>query len=105
MRIQKVMLWSLLLCLLQGCVNLNKNPAENLLGKWQVNMAGIDLMVEYSETMVQIGENAPVSYSLAGNELSFLNGGSQKRIIFFKGKNEMIQTDPLTNTERVYSRM
>ncbi len=102
---KKIVLVGMVLTLLQGCVNMNANPAEHLLGRWQVDMAGVELMVEYTETTVQIGDNAPVAYTLSGNELSFANGGSQKRIIMFSSKSEMIQTDPLTNTERTYTRL
>ena len=105
MSINKVVLWSMLLCLLQSCSSMTSNPATQLLGKWQVEMAGVNLVVEYSETMVQIGNNQPVSYTLTENELTFLEGGSQKRVIRFSGENEMIQADPLTGTERVYTRL
>ena len=95
----------MVLALLHGCVNLNANPAEQLLGKWQVDIAGVELIVEYTQTSVQVGDSAPVPYALTGNQLTFTNGGSQKRVIMFSSKREMTQTDPLTQTERIYTRL
>jgi len=105
MWIRKLVFGSMLLCLLQGCASLTTNPATQLIGKWQVEMAGVKLLVEYTGDMVQIGNNEPVTYTLNDAELSFENGGSQKRLIRFSGRNEMIQTDPLTGTERIYTRI
>lgn len=84
---------------------MTSTPATQLLGTWQVEMAGVDLVVEYSEITVQIGGNAPVPYKLDGDELTFVDGGSQSRMIRFSGKNQMVQTDPLTGTERTYTRL
>ncbi|MFT4712487.1 MAG: hypothetical protein ACJAVI_001323 [Candidatus Azotimanducaceae bacterium] len=105
MLIKKMVLWSMLLCFLQSCTSTTSNPATQLLGSWQVEMAGINLIVEYSEIMVQVGGNAPVQYKLEGDELTFVDGGSQKRMIRFPGKDQMVQSDPLTGTERVYTRL
>ena len=104
MRIKKLVLWGMLLCLLQSCTSVTSSPATQLLGAWRVEMAGVNLVVEYTEIMVQIGGNAPVPYNLVGDELTFLDGGSQSRIIRFSGKNQMVQTDPMTGTERTYTR-
>ncbi len=105
MWIRKLVLISMVLALLHGCVNLNANPAEQLLGKWQVDIVGVELIVEYTQTTVQVGDSAPVPYALTGNQLTFTNGGSQKRVIMFSSKREMTQTDPLTQTERIYTRL
>ncbi len=105
MWIKKLVLMSMVLASLYGCVNLNTNPAEQLLGQWQVGIAGVDLLVEYTQNTVQVGDSDPVPYTLSGNMLTFTNGGSQQRVITFTNKREMIQTDPLTNTSRIYTRL
>ena len=69
MWIRKLVLVSMVLALLHGCVNLNANPAEQLLGKWQVDIAGVELIVKYTQTTVQVGDSAPVPYALTGNQL------------------------------------
>ena len=46
MWIRKLVLISMVLALLHGWVTLNANPAEKLLGKSQVDIAVVELIVE-----------------------------------------------------------
>ena len=93
--------------LLHGCVTSvdTRSSHEKLLGSWQSNIGGFPLVTEYTETMVKVGNNDSVIYELSDNQLSFAQGGSQKRILSFPKKNLMIQVDPLTNTRHEFVRI
>lgn len=89
---------------LQGCVT-NRLAADLLIGKWQSDLGGFPVLVEYSESTVTVGNHASTGYQLENDQLTFADGGNQVRILSFPGRNEMIQFDPLTGTRHEFRRL
>jgi hypothetical protein len=96
---------AVMLMFLQGCTLMGPAPEEAILGSWQASVGTFPIVVTYSVDNVQVGSNTPVSYSLDGNRLSYADGGSQVRLISFSGTEEMIQIDPVTDTEHRFVRL
>ncbi|MFT5210957.1 MAG: hypothetical protein ACI9CE_002688 [Flavobacterium sp.] len=104
---QKVRKLILLLAvaLLQSCLSMKANTAEQMLGKWQSKVGDFPIVIEYREATVKIGENAPVSYKLEGDQLIFTDSGAQIVTISFTNKNEMIHQNQLTGTQQILTRI
>ncbi len=95
----------LILLILGGCSTLRVEPATDILGKWTTNLSGFPVTVLYTDATVQVGSALPVPYTLAGDELRFVGGDSQVRLVSFPSRSAMLQVDPLTGTEQRYSRV
>ena len=91
--------------LLQSCISMKVKPSEQMLGKWQSIVGGFPIVVEYNETSVKIGKNAPIPYLLEGDQLKFADAGAQSVVISFTNKDEMVQLDQLTGTSQVLTRI
>ena len=91
--------------LTSSCASLNIAPAKTLVGQWQTQLGGFPVLMEYTASAVSVDNQAPVTYTLAGDRLSFSEGGQQVRILSFPSKNQMIQLDPMTGTEHRFDRL
>jgi hypothetical protein len=91
--------------LTSGCVGLSLEPAKALVGRWQTQMGGFPMQVEYTANAVSVDNQAPVVYELVGDRLSFSQGSTQVRILSFPTKSQMIQLDPMTGTEHRFDRL
>jgi len=94
-----------LLGLLQSCAIFSVSPQKAIVGDWTSKVGGFPVRVTYSDSTVQIGENAPVNYVLADGQLIVAEDVGQTRTVSFPSKNEMVQLDPLTGTEHAFSRV
>jgi hypothetical protein len=88
-----------------ACSSFGGNPAERLAGEWRTEVAGFRVTVVYSDDTVRVGQSEPVPYVLEGDRLSFVDGGSQVRILSFPSRDEMVQTDPMTGTQHAFVRL
>jgi len=95
----------ILVVTLQGCVTTSLNIADQIIGQWQSNIGGFPLIVEYSNSNVQVGTSEPVAYQLSGSELTFADGAGQVRLVSFPDKNRMFQMDPITGTSHEFKRV
>lgn len=95
---------SLSLLMLSGCAVFRPDPGEEIIGRWQTNVGGFPVTVEYTEEVVRVGNHPGVPYQLEGDRLTFNQGGSQERIVNFPSGDEMIQTDPMTGTRHRFVR-
>lgn len=95
----------LITLLLQGCAALGPKPADAIIGQWQTQVGNFPVFVTYQVDTVQSGTNLPVPYGLAGNQLTYADGGQQVRLLSFPAEGEMIQLDPITGTEHRFSRL
>lgn len=93
------------LFMLEGCSLFGADPAERILGKWQYQVAGLPVVVEYDEKTVRVGNNPPVGYMLDGDRLTFAMGEDQVRIVSFPSRDEMVQEDPVTGTVQRFRRL
>ena len=91
--------------LLQSCISMTVNTAEQMQGIWQSKVGGFPIVVEYNDTTVKIGDNKPVLYQLDGDQLTFADGGTQLIVISFTGNDEMTQINQLTGTSQVFTRI
>tara|TARA_R110002072_G_scaffold3830_9_gene27438 strand:+ start:977 stop:1306 length:330 start_codon:yes stop_codon:yes gene_type:complete len=91
--------------LLQGCTAMGPRPAEAILGSWQTTVGKFPMVVTYDLDTVQSGSNSPIAYEIAGDELTYAQGGKQVRMVSFTSAGEMIQTDPITGTVHHFSRV
>ena len=91
--------------LLQSCISMKANTAEQMLGKWQSKVGGFPIFIEYSEATAKIGENSPVSYQLDGDQLIFADSGAQIVVISFTNKDEMVQQNQFTGTQQIFTRI
>ncbi len=95
----------LLLALVSGCSTFGRSAGDAIVGRWSSEVGGYPVVVSYDGSMVTVDGASPVAYMLDGNELSFDGGGSQVRIVRFPSRSEMIQSDPMTGAEYLYTRI
>lgn len=95
----------LIVMFVAGCSTLRVEPAEAILGRWSSEVGGYPVTLVYAESTVTVDGSDPVPYLLDGNELRFTGGGSQVRLLSFPSRLEMVQTDPMTGTEYVFTRV
>jgi len=100
-----LLLVTLAILLLQGCVSMGPKPAEAILGSWQTTIGAFPLVVTYGVDTVKSGTNPAVPYGLSGNELTYADGGKQLRLVSFNPEGEMIQLDPITGTEHKFTKL
>jgi hypothetical protein len=91
--------------LLQSCAIFSASEAQGILGSWTSQVGGFPVRVTYSESTLQIGDNAPVGYLLNDGQLTVSDDTAQTRMVSFPTTNEMIQLDLLTGTEHAFSRV
>ena len=94
-----------LLFLLQGCMSTLQAVDQQIIGVWRSNIGGFNVVTEYTGAMVKVGSNTPVEYLLTENRLTFVGGGEQLRLVSFPSADEMVQLDPLTQTEHKFERL
>ncbi|MBV1879380.1 MAG: hypothetical protein KUG79_17195 [Pseudomonadales bacterium] len=94
-----------LLFLLQGCMSTIQTVDQQIIGVWRSNIGGFNVVTEYTGAMVKVGSNKPVKYLLTENRLTFVGGGEQLRLVSFPSADEMLQLDPLTQTEHKFERL
>ncbi len=88
-----------------GCTFSRPVPSEEIIGRWSGEIGGYPVEVAYDESAVTVTGSGPVPYRLNGDELTFEGGGSQVRIVSFPSANEMVQSDPMTGTQHVFTRI
>lgn len=94
-----------LLLISAGCSTFRPAPADAILGRWSSEVGGYPVIVAYEPSQVLVEGGTPTAYQLDGNELRFQDGGSQMRLVRFPSRDEMIQTDPMTGTEYLFTRI
>ena len=94
-----------LLGLLQSCAIFSASEPQGIVGDWTSQVGGFPVRVTYSESTLQIGDNAPVNYVLNEGQLTVSDDTAQTRMVSFPTTNEMIQLDPLTGTEHAFFRV
>lgn len=97
---------TLLLVLLsvQGCFLRHVGVDDRLVGRWKTDLAGFPVVVEYTDTTMEIATYAPVSYTRDGDVIRFEFEGSQSRKVVFESDDVMVQTDLTTGVERTFKR-
>lgn len=103
-----VLVWSsmaLLVAMMSSCAITRVDPSERIVGSWRSEVGGFPVTVRYTDRTVQVGDSAPVGYSLSGNTLKIAGGDSLVRIVSFPARDKMIQEDPLTGTGQTYTRV
>ncbi|MEX0941816.1 MAG: hypothetical protein WD002_04655 [Pseudomonadales bacterium] len=89
---------------MSGCALIPVDPSEGIVGEWQSVVGGFPVSVRYTDTTVQVGDGSAIGYSLNDNELKVAGETSQRRIVSFPSRDEMILRDPLTGSEQRYVR-
>lgn len=97
--------WLAFVISMQGCVTTGQTTSERLIGQWQSDVGGFNIVVKYDEKTVKVDDNPSVGYELKGNELRIAGGGLQMRVISFPGKNRMVQVDAVTGTRHAFTRL
>jgi hypothetical protein len=96
---------AVLVAMMSSCAITRVDPSERIVGNWRSEVGGFPVTVRYTESTVQVGDSAPVGYSLTGNTLKITGGDSLVRIVSFPARDEMVQQDPLTGTGQTYTRV
>ena len=98
----KILVSISLVVLIGGCQTIGSSPSDLIVGAWTSDVGGFPIMVEYTDSTVRIEGHEAVPYQL--NDDNLLVAG-ETRSLSFPTSDEMIQTDPLTSTDRVYVRL
>ena len=106
MRLARVCLLLLTVVLSTSCATtaIAPDPGQQILGRWQSNLAGLQVTSIYSTTDVMIEGHASVPYTLNGARLTLGADSTTARIVSFPAAGEMIQLDPMTGTQHRYTR-
>ena len=107
MRLVRVCLLLLTVALATSCATTTTtapDPGQQILGRWQSNLAGFKVTSIYSATDVMTEGHAGVPYTLNGDRLTLAADSTTARIVSFPAAGEMIQLDPMTGTEHRYTR-
>jgi hypothetical protein len=93
---------------LAGCTSISGgggNATGLIIGSWQSDVGGFPVTHTYDESTVRIEGHAPLPYQVKGDELMIDAAGSTQRVVTFPSRDEMVQSDPLTGTTQVFSRV
>jgi hypothetical protein len=100
----KIVVLLLTFTVLQGCVSSAPDPARSILGSWESSLGGFTLVSTFSETEVILDGHKGLPYLLEDNRLTIDGDQTSTRLVDFPGTDEMVQIDPVTNTEHRYTR-
>ena len=93
------------LILLLGSCALNRTvPGDLIIGSWQSDLSGFVLSSVYSADDVSLDGYSPVPYVLVGDRLVIDGDETSARIVSFPSRDQMVQTDPLTDVRQEYRR-
>ena len=92
------------LLLLQACATNTPDPAARILGSWESRVGEFTVVTTYSESEVSIDDHDPLPYVLEDNRLIIDGDQVSARLLSFPGRNEMVQTEPMTGTTHRYER-
>ena len=93
------------LILLLGSCALNRTvPSDLIIGSWRSDLSGFVLSSVYSATYVSVDGYSPVPYVLLGDRLVIDGDETSARIVSFPSRDQMVQTDPLTDVRQEYRR-
>ena len=90
--------------LVSGCFLLRPAPEAQIIGRWQTELGGFPVVVEYTATTVAIDTYPPVAYTIDGDVIRFEFEGTQSRRVAFPAEGEMVQTDLATGIARSFVR-
>ena len=91
-----------------GCAWFKPDPMRRLAGDWQSEVGGYPIVLSFTDSSVQVNGEAPTVYTRDGDTITIVSADGehkQTREVSFDGRNTMIQTDPLTGTQRTYTRV
>ena len=91
-----------------GCAWFKPDPMRRLAGEWQSEVGGYPIVLTYSDNTVQVNGEPPTRYVREGSSITIVSAAgdyNETRLVSFQGRNTMVQTDPLTGTERTYTRI
>jgi uncharacterized protein YdhG (YjbR/CyaY superfamily) len=77
---------------------------ERIVGNWHSDLAGFQVVYEYTSTTVGIVPHAPVPYSLEGDLITFQFEDPQTRKVEFLSGDVMVQTDERTGIRQTFKR-
>ena len=96
---QKCLIIAIFVALVSSCQSVGSNPAKSIEGVWTSQIGGFPLTVEYAAGQVHIEGHADIPYTIEKNSLVI---AGVTRLVSFPSRDEMIQTDPLTNTDQKF---
>ena len=102
MKLSQYLVLTLVVLLAGGCQSTGSSPAESIEGSWTSDIGGFPLTVKYAGGLVRVEGHADVPYKIEKNDLVI---AGVTRIVSFPTHNEMIQTDPLTNSDFKFIRV
>ncbi len=91
--------------LVSSCATTPPDAASQIVGTWQSSLGGFQVTSTYSESGVSISGHSAVPYQLDGNRLTLGSDSTTVRIVSFPSSTEMVQLDPLTGTEHLFTRV
>lgn len=101
-KLPQVLVMVLIASIFSGCQSTGSNPAKSIVGTWTSEIGGFPLTVEYVAGQVRIEGYADVPYLIEDTTLTV---AGVTRSVTFPSPDEMIQTDPLTNTDQKFTRI
>lgn len=91
--------------ILSACAVTPVTIQERIVGSWHTDLAGFQVVFEYTTTTVGIAPHAPVPYTLEGDLITFQFQDPQTRRVEFLSSNVMVQTDEITGIKQTFTRM
>jgi hypothetical protein len=92
------------LVMLQACATTTNNQQAMIQGIWQSNLGGFTVKSTYTADEIITAGGDSIGYLLKGETLTLAGDATTQRLVSFPNSNEMIQVDPMTNTEHRFER-
>ena len=81
------------------------DPAEQIIGTWQSELSGFEVVSAYTNSTVAVDNNEPLSYTLIDGQLVVGGDKTITRLVSFASGGDMIQIGPMTQSERRFIRV
>jgi hypothetical protein len=102
MRLQQILLTTMFVMLVSSCQSMGSNTAKSIEGSWTYQIGEFPVEIEYSAGQVHLAGHSAMPYSIEQDRLVV---AGVTRLVSFPNRDEMIQTDPLTNTDQKFMRV